>query len=120
MQRQVILGTCPSKSNSYRIIKIGNSYSLGKTASLKKYEKDFYIQCNVYRDMNIEGYFEFYIDAYFPTQRNDLDGVLKCTLDCIQKVKAVKNDNRCTKIVARKFVDKLNPRIEFIIKPIEL
>jgi Holliday junction resolvase RusA-like endonuclease len=120
MQRQVILGTCPSKSNSYRIIKIGNIYSLGKTASLKKYEKDFYIQCNVYRDMNIDGYFEFYLDAYFPTQRNDLDGIFKVVLDCLQKAKAIKNDNRCTKILARKFVDKLNPRVEFIIKPIEL
>lgn len=120
MERQVILGVCPSKSNSYKIIKIGNIYSLGKTDTLKKYEKDFYMQCNVYRDKNIEGYFEFYIDAYFPTMRNDLDGIFKVTLDCLQKVKAIKNDNRCTKILGRKFVDKVNPRIEFIIKEIEM
>jgi Fic family protein len=39
---------------------LGNVSSLGKTPTLKKYEKDFYIQCNVYRDANIDGYFEFY------------------------------------------------------------
>ena len=39
--KQVIYGTCPSKSNCYKIIKIGNISSLGKTPSLRKYEKDF-------------------------------------------------------------------------------
>jgi Holliday junction resolvase RusA-like endonuclease len=39
-------------------------------------------------------------------------------LDCLQKVKAISNDNKCIKIVANKFLDKLNPRIEFEIKKI--
>lgn len=76
------------------------------------------MQCNLYRNANIDGYFEFYIDAFFPTMRNDIDGVLKGTLDCLQKIKAIKNDNLCIKIVARKFVDKKNPRIEFILKKV--
>jgi Holliday junction resolvase RusA-like endonuclease len=119
MEKQIIYGNCPSKSNGYKIIKIGNIYSLGKTSTLKKYEKDFFIQCNHYRDKNIEGYFEFYIDVFFASQRNDLDGIFKVTLDCLQKVKAIKNDNKCVKIVARKFLDAKNPRIEFILREIE-
>jgi len=119
MQKQVILGSCPSKSNCYKIIKIGNIYSLGKTNTLKKYEKDFYIQCNVYRDANIEDYFELYMDVFYPNQRSDLDNSLKVVLDCLQKVKAIKNDNKCTKIMVRKFLDKDNPRVEFILKKVD-
>ena len=117
--KQVIYGTCPSKSNCYKIIKIGNISSLGKTPSLRKYEKDFYIQCNLYRDKNIEGYFEMYIDVFYPNQRSDLDNSFKVVLDCLQKVKAIKNDNKLVKIVARKFLDKDKPRVEFILKEIE-
>jgi Holliday junction resolvase RusA-like endonuclease len=119
MDKQVIHGSCPSKSNCYKIIKIGNHSSLGKTAVLKKFEKDFYIQCNVYRYKNIEGYFEFYMDVFYPNQRSDLDNSLKVVLDCLQKVNAIKNDNKCTKIIVRKFLDKDKPRIEFMLKEID-
>lgn len=119
MDKQVIHGACPSKSNSYKIIKIGNIYSLGKTPALKKYEKDFYIQCNVYRDKEIDGYFEFYMDVYYPNQRSDLDNSAKVVLDCLQKSKAIINDNKCVKLVLRKFLDKEKPRIEFVIKKVE-
>jgi hypothetical protein len=119
MEKQTILGVCPSKSNSYRIIKIGNISSLGKTNALRKYEKDFYIQCDKYRDANIDNYFEFYVDVFYPNQKSDIDNSLKVILDCLQKVKAIKNDNKCVKIVARKFLDKNNPRVEFILKKVE-
>lgn len=115
MTIQTIYGNPPSKSNCYRIITLNGHASLTKTGALRKYEEQFYIQCNQYRNKNITGYFEFYIDAFFDSQRQDLDNVLKCTLDCLQKVKAIKNDNKCVKIMARKFLDKANPRIEFSV-----
>ncbi len=118
MNKQVIFGNVPSKSNCYKIITLNGHGSLAKTKALKQYENDFYIQCNLYRNKMIEGYFEFYIDVYYPSQRSDLDNSLKCCLDCLQKVKAISNDNKCIKIVAQKFLDKNNPRIEFEIKPI--
>lgn len=111
--KQTILGTIPSKSNCYKIITLGGHGSLAKTKSMKQYENDFYIQCNHYRNKNIQGYFEIYIDVYYPNQRSDLDNSLKVCLDCLQKVKAIDNDNKCVKILAQKFLDKLNPRIEF-------
>lgn len=113
--KQVIYGNPPSKSNCYRIVTIGGHGSLAKTPALKKYENDFYIQCNHYRGKNIQGYFELHIDVFYPSQRSDLDNVFKVVLDCLQRVKAVGNDNKCVKIVARKFVDKQSPRIEFEI-----
>lgn len=112
---QVILGSVPSKSNCYRIITIGGHASLGKTTAMKAFEKKFYLQCGAYRNKNIQGFFELYVDVYFQSNQPDLDNSLKGLLDCLQTCKAIKNDRNCVKIVANKFIDKLNPRIEFTI-----
>lgn len=113
MNKQVIFGVCPSKSNCYKIITLNGHGSLAKGKALKDYESSFYLQCNQYRNKNIAGLIEFEIDVYYPSNRSDLDNSLKVVLDCLQKVKAIENDNKVVKIVARKFVDKLSPRIEF-------
>lgn len=111
-----ILGNPPSKSNSYKIITINGHGSLAKTQPLKKYEEAFFWQVGEIRGKMIEVPFEFYIDVYFPSNRSDLDNSLKIILDCLQKSKVIKNDNLCSLIFARKFIDKNNPRIEFKIK----
>lgn len=114
-----IYGNTPSKSNCYRIIKKGGHASLAKTDALRAYEKYFYIQVPAeLRGRLIDGFFEFYIDVYYPSNRSDLDNSLKVVLDCLQSAKVIVNDNRCTKIVAQKFIDKKEPRIEFEIKTI--
>jgi Holliday junction resolvase RusA-like endonuclease len=117
-EKQVILGQIPSKSNSYQIITINGANTIGKTKQVKEYEQSFYLQCNKYRNANICGYFELYADVFFRSNRSDLDGCTKVLLDCCQKVGAIKNDNRCVKIYLRKFVDKNNPRVEFVLKEI--
>ena len=114
---QTILGQCPSKSNSYKIITVrgkdGLHGSLCKTDKLIEYEKSFYLQCNNYRKLNIKGLFELHIDVYFTSNSHDLDNCLKIILDCLQKIEAIKNDNNCVKIIAAKYIDKTKPRIEF-------
>ena len=115
---QTILGQAPSKANTYRIITINSHGSLAKTDALKKYEHDFYLQCGSYRNKNIKGFFELYIDVYFQSNLPDLDNSLKVILDCLQTCKAIKNDRNCVKIVANKYVDKNRPRIEFTIKEV--
>lgn len=122
--KQIIHGLIPSKSNCYKIITFkskdplkASHASLAKTSALNQYEKDFFIQCNKYRNMNLDSYFILEVDVYYPNQRSDLDNCLKILLDCLQKVNAIANDNKCTRIVANKFLDKLNPRIEFMITP---
>ena len=115
-KKTVINGNVPSKSNSYRIITLNGHGSLAKTKALKAYEESFFWQCGEVRNKNIDQPFEFYVDVYFPSKRSDLDNAMKIILDCLQKVKAIKNDNLCCKIVAQKFIDKDNPRVEFRIQ----
>ena len=111
---QVIYGSVPSKSNCYRIITLRGHGSLAKTSAMKEFEKKFYLQCG-YRNRNIQGFFELYADVYFQSNQPDLDNSLKGLLDCLQGCKAIKNDRNCVKIVANKFIDKNNPRIEFTL-----
>lgn len=116
---QVIYNNPPSKSNSYRVITLNGHGSLAKTDALKRYERDFYLQCGAYRNKNIKGFFELYIDVYFSSNRPDLDNALKSTLDCLQACKAITNDRNCVRIVANKFIDPVKPRLEFTIKEVE-
>lgn len=113
--RQIIRGKIPSKSNSYKIITIAGHASLGKTTATKDYEKSFYLQCSL-RDAMISKPFKLTIDVYFESNLPDLDNSLKVALDCLQTCKAIKNDRWCCEIVARKLIDKGNPRIEFEIE----
>jgi len=122
-EKQVILGTPPSKSNCYKIITFKSKdpskhshASLAKTPALKQYERDFQIQCNKYRNKQIDEYFTIEVDVYYPNQRSDLDNSAKVILDCLQTVGAISNDNLCTRLVMNKYLDKIHPRIEFIIK----
>ncbi|SFG13004.1 RusA family crossover junction endodeoxyribonuclease [Prevotella sp. KH2C16] len=115
MDRMVIHGQCPSKSNSYHVVTLHGHGSLAKRKVLKEYERAFFIQCPL-RDRMIQGYFEMHIDVYFTSQSHDLDNTLKIVLDCLQACRVIKNDNRCVKIVARKFIDKADPRIELELR----
>ena len=116
---QVIYGSPPSKSNQYKVITLKGHGSLAKTSALKEYERRFYLECGAYRNKNIKGFFELYIDVYFSSNRPDLDNALKSTLDCLQACKAIANDRNCVKIVANKFIDPIQPRLEFTIKEVD-
>lgn len=115
--KQTILGQPPSKSNCYVIIKKQDHSSLTKSKAMQRYEAEFFKQCSL-RDKNISNFFELYIDVFFHSNQPDLDNALKVVLDCLQTCKAIKNDRYCVKIVARKFIDKNNPRIEFTIEEV--
>lgn len=109
--QQVIFGNCPSKSNSYRI----GQKKLLKTEDLKSYERNFILQCNRYKNKNINKPFRLDLVVYFAAMKQDLDNSFKVILDCLQSCKAISNDNLCMEIVARKEIDAKNPRIEFKI-----
>lgn len=112
-----IYGDVVSKSNQYRIIKIGGHASLKKTDAVKKFEQSFFLQ-NSLRNVFIEGFFELYVDVYFSSNRKDLDGAFKLLLDALQADRTIKNDRQCVKIVANKFVDKVKPRIEYTLREV--
>ncbi len=115
---QTINQQVPSKSNCYRIITLSGHGSLAKTQKLKDFENAFYMQCGTYRNLMIDEYFEFHCRVFYPSMRSDVDNALKILLDSAQKAKVIKNDNLCVKVVAEKFIDKENPRVEFMIKTI--
>jgi len=115
--KQIILGHVPSKSNSYKVIKIKGHGSLAKTDILLNYEKAFFFQCSHYRNKMI-GLFEIEVDFFFRSMASDLDGGFKIIMDCLQNSRAIKNDNQCVRIVAQKFVDKDRPRVEFSLKAV--
>lgn len=115
-----IPGTCPSKSNAYRIITVAGHASLGKTKALKEYERTFYLSMGAYRNAGIQGLFSLELRVFFPSLAHDLDNALKVILDCLQTGGAVRNDNRCASIHAEKFIDKRNPRVELRLTDLEL
>ena len=118
--KYIIKGSTPSKSNSYKVIRLGNRCGLGKQKHLEVYEKSFKAQISEYKkEPIIDGLFSFEIDVYYDSRRPDLDNSLKVVLDCLQKAEVIKNDNLCMQILARKHLDKENPRCEFSIKPIQ-
>lgn len=93
-------------------------YSLAKTKQLKKYEEDFVIQAMKVKNKKVDVPFELLIDVYFPTKRSDLDNSLKVVLDCLQACEAIVNDSLCMRMIPQKFIDKENPRVEFVIRPL--
>ena len=117
--KQTITGKIPSKSNCYKIITLNGHGSLAKQKVLKEYEKSFYLQCGL-RNANIKGLFKLSADVYHENMRPDLDNAFKILLDCLQSCKVIQNDRQCVEINARKFVDKNNPRVEFVIEEVEL
>lgn len=121
---QTILGSVPSKSNSYKIITVkkkggGQHAGLGKPDELKRYEESFYEQCRHYRNKMMTVPFEINLKVYFQNALSDLDNSLKIILDCLQESKAIKNDKQCVAINALKLIDKNNPRVEFFIKAVK-
>lgn len=116
---QTIIANTPSKSNCYRIITLSGHGSLAKTKALKEYESTFFMQCGKYRNLNIDKLFEYHAKVYYPSMRTDLDNHCKIVLDAMQKAKVITNDNKCVKIVAEKFIDKDNPRLEFKLVTID-
>ena len=109
----VVYGKVPSKSNCYRVVRWGNKAGLAKGKDLKSYEKSFALQYQPKE--TIQGAFQLDIDVFYPSRLADLDNSLKIVLDCLQMVGAIKNDRYCQRIVAKRYIDKKNPRIEFTI-----
>lgn len=114
-----IPGNPPSKANTYRVITVNGHGAIAKGQQAKRYAESFMWHCGKLRDLNIDVPFEIYFDAYFSSKAHDLDNALKEPIDLMGKVKTFKNDNLVMKIVARKFIDKENPRVEITIKTLD-
>ena len=75
---------------------------------------DFFLQCK-YRGAMIDRPFKLHADVYHTSDRPDLDNAFKALLDCLQYARVIKNDRKCVEIVARKLIDKKDPRVEITL-----
>lgn len=57
------------------------------------------------------------VDVYRPAKRGDLDNFLKCLLDGLQGT-MYKNDKQIKCILATRYDDKTNPRVEVTVRAI--
>ena len=119
MEVETIFGQIIAKANHYQAVpgKDGTKRII-KDAKIRAYEESFREQCKAYRGKNIEGRFVLFVRVYHSSEKYDLDNSLKTLLDCLQDVRAIKNDNQCFKIVAEKSIDKIHPRIQFALQEI--
>ncbi len=103
---EIILGQVISKSNNYQAVPDGKGgRRIIKNDRIRAYEASFAQQCRIYRNKRINGPFTLFAKG------------LKTVLDCLQMVGAITDDKFCMKIVAEKFIDKINPRVTFAIQP---
>lgn len=54
------------------------------------------------------------MDFYRPAKRGDLDNRIKILLDALEGI-AFENDSQIIEIHARRFDDKLNPRVSIVV-----
>lgn len=116
METETIYGQVIPKSNNYMTVPNDNGHGgrrLIKNKAMHEYEKSFCLQCRKYRGRNISSNFRLYCVVYQRSKRFDLDNSIKTILDCLQYVGAITDDNLCVEIVAKKRVDKVNPRVEY-------
>lgn len=115
---ETIEGNPIAKANHYMVAvnpSTGERH-INKDEVIRAYEKSFREQAKMYAGRFISSPFKLYVKAFFRTNANDLDNILKTLLDCLQDVKAISNDNLCVEIAAKKFVDKHHPRIMYAIE----
>lgn len=115
MDKVIIRGKIPSKSNCYHIVTNFGHGTLAKTKVIKEYEQSFFMQCPC-RGLNIDKPFKLTVDVYYINNQPDLDNCMKVLLDCMQQCKVIKNDRYCFEIQARKLIDKVDPRVEFTLE----
>ena len=114
IEMETIYGQVIPKANNYVAVNNGHGgQRLVKNDTMHQYEKSFSLQCRKYRGRNISSNFRLYCVVYQRSKRFDLDNSIKTILDCLQYVGAITDDNLCVEIVAKKRVDKANPRVEY-------
>jgi Holliday junction resolvase RusA-like endonuclease len=112
-----IYGNVPSKSNCYRVVALpdgkgGSRGSLAKRKELKAYERAFFQQVLLKHRRALSFPLCARFRVYYDSWRPDLDNAFKVVLDCLQSAGVIENDRLVRRIVAEKFKDAKNPRVE--------
>ena len=120
MQKETIYGQVVAKANHYQAVPGKNGEKrIIKDSVIRDYEKNFCVQCRIYRGKMINRPFRFVCDVYNRHNNYDLDNSIKTILDCLQYCDAITNDNLMVELKAAKHTSK-NPRIEFSIEVLQM
>lgn len=112
---QTMPGQLCSKSNSRRIVRMGN-----RIASIKSAESLVYVTtfCRLFKQaVPFEGDCKLIVEVYYKDRRRDLDIAL--LQDCLQTAGIILNDRQVVEIEARRFIDKLSPRSVFRLEGLD-
>ena len=119
MTTETIYGQIVAKANNYLAVPDGNgARRIIKSDIVRAYERTFASQCTIYCGVGISTPFRLYALIWQRSKQYDLDNSIKTLLDCLQSVGAITDGNLCMEIVARKGIDRVNPRVEFAIEEI--
>lgn len=115
-EKEIIYGVIVSKTNHYYSdVDASGQCRIFCDNTWLRYRSKFLEQVTIYKDRNILNPFILFVDVYFIREQFDLDNAIKSLCDLLQDCHAIVNDSLCLEIHARKFVDKITPRVEFSI-----
>lgn len=106
----------PTLNRMYRAVVIGKNARVLLSAEARSYKSKVADICAAANEKPLRGTVIVFVDAYRPRKVGDLDGALKVALDSLQGF-CYENDNQVVRIVANRFDDKQNPRLEIEVCP---
>ena len=106
----------PVLNRMYRAVVIGNAARILLSKHAREYKSRVADICTAARVKPLLGTVRIEIDAYRPRRVGDLDGALKVACDSLQGF-LYENDSQIVEILARRFDDKYNPRLEVTVCP---
>jgi Holliday junction resolvase RusA-like endonuclease len=118
--RGVVHGPLPNKSNSRRVVKVRGRTMVIKEKAAIAWLKAFDLAAHVPQDCNIFGAnarFSLTATVYQANMRRDLDIELLC--DALQRSGVIENDRAIWAKHAIREIDRDNPRVEFVLRPME-
>jgi Holliday junction resolvase RusA-like endonuclease len=109
-------GQLCSKSNSRKIVRMGNRIAVIKSAEARAYV-DTFLRTMPKPAVPFEGPVCFVAQVYYADRRRDLDVAL--LQDCLQAHGIIKNDRQVVEIHAHRYISKDNPRTWFLLTSTE-
>ena len=113
MYKFTLIGQLPAKKNSWKMGKYGIYQS--KTKEIDGFILQLKTQMVDRSALPLKGRCSLNLSLW-QSDRTDLDGQITTLADILQTAGIVENDRQIKHIVAEKFIDNKNPRIEGCIK----
>jgi len=117
MITRLVLPYPPSANKLKRIVTTARGAFMAKTGQATEYSKSVGRIATLEKVAMIEGPIAIRMNVYRPIRRGDLDNTIKAVQDSLTGI-AFRDDDQIVRIVANRYDDKLNPRVEIWIAPL--